>query len=257
MRQRHYAVLATGIAILALVLVGVMAGVGGVGADSPDDESEDTLADRSITVGATGGAEAAPDQAELTLAVTAEGEDGTEVRDEIAIGAEDLRDALDELGVEYETRSYAVEQTPRYLQEERDMPPYAGHQTFGVELDDPDRAGEVIDAAVDAGAEIENVELTLSEAERNELREEAIVNAMEDARYQAETIATAGGLEVTSPESVDASQRSYRTVSYEVAEDDGAMRDAPPTQIDAGDVSVTYEVQVTYGAQELHTFDDE
>ena len=257
MRQKDLAILATGIAILALGLVGVMAGIGGVGADSPaDNESDAGLADRSITVDATGGAEAAPDQAELDLAVTAEGEEGEEVRDEIATDADDLRDALDDLGVEYETTSYSVEQTPPYLQEERDMPPYVGHHSFGVERDDPDRAGEVIDAAADAGAEIEDVELTLSEEERNELREEAIVNAMEDARYQADTIAAAGGLEVTSPESVDATQRSYSTVSYEVAEDDD-VRDAPPTQIDAGDVSVTYEVQVTYGAQALHAFDDE
>lgn len=251
MRQRHYAALTAGIAILAIALVGVMAGVGGVGADTPDDDTENELADRSITVDATGGAEAAPDQAELDLAVTADGEEGEAVRDEIATGAEDLRDALDELGVEYETTSYAVERTPPYLQEERDMPPYAGHHSFGVELDDPDRAGEVIDAAADAGAEIEDVELTLSEEERDELREEAIVNAMDDARYQAETIAAAGDLEVTSPKTVDATQRSYRTVSYEVAEDDDAVSDAPPTQIDAGDVSVTYEVQVTYEAQEL------
>jgi uncharacterized protein YggE len=72
---------------------------------------------------------------------------------------------------------------------------------------------------------------------------------MDDARYQAETIANASDLTVTAPSTVDVAQHSY-TVSYETTEDAGdtSVPSDRPTQIDAGDVSVTYEVQVTYNA---------
>lgn len=247
MRRKHSALLVGAILVLALTVVGLMAGLGGVSADAPTEQDTE----RSITVDATGGAEAAPDQAEIELVVTADDDNPSVVRDELASGAEDLRTALDDLGVTYETSGYALEQSSQRLQEEHDVSEYVGHHSFHVTLADPDRAGEVIDAAVDAGAEVEDVELTLSEDEREALRDDAIENAMSDARQQADTIAAAGDLEVTEVATVDASQQRYRTVSYDVAVEDDAVADAPPTEIDFGDVSVTYQVEVTYNATSL------
>jgi len=245
MRREHFAVV--GLAgLLVLATAGaVVGGLGTAGAATPASN-----ADRTITVSATGGANASPDQAVVHVAVTAEGEDPAEVRDSLASGAEDLRDALDEIGAEYETSRFSIDQRHREYERpgegEREGPAYRGAHQFTVTLDDPEDTGDVIDAAADAGAEVAGVELTLSDQRRTELRDRAIENAMSDARAQADTIAASGDLSVTGVATVQAQQGHHRPVRFETAAGgDGA---SARTIIDSGEVSVTYNVQVTYNA---------
>ncbi len=230
------------LALVAFVTLGaVTAGFGTVGADGPSGD-----ADRTIGVSATGEASAQPDQAVVQVAATATGDDPAAVRNDLAAGADALRSALDDLGVSYETATYSIDEPRRHREERSDQPAYRGVHAFEVTLDDPDAAGSVVDAAADAGATVQHLELTLSDARREQLRDGAITNAMTDARQQASTIAAAGDLRVVDTFSVDASQRHYRTASY-----DGAAAEAQAggsTTIDAGDVSVSYQVQVTYNA---------
>lgn len=244
MQRDTLAVLTAVFVALGLLALGGLAAFGSAGAQ---DTNENLSADNRIHVSAVGEAEAEPDQAVLDVAITAENDDIEPVRDELADGSASLTDALDELGVEYETTEYSVDQA-RNPREERDVPEYRGVHAFEITLEDPDETGTVIDTAVDAGAEIGDVELTLSEDERQDLRDDAIEAAMDDARHQADTIAAAGGLEVVSVSGVDATQRGFEPIGYDgaerVAEDDAA----PPTEIESGDVSVTYSVDVTYNA---------
>lgn len=236
MQRNYLAALIAGLTILALLLVGATAGLGTVGADSTDAQN----ANQTISVSATGDAEAAPDQAVVRVAVTAEGDDTGQISDELAAGADELRAALDELGVEYETTDYSI-------REHHDRPTYEGYHGFSVTVEDIEAIGSVIDAGADAGAEVSNVQLTLSDETRTELRDDAIDAAMADARHQAETIAATSNIAVSGVLTVDASQQHFRPVSFDaVAESgDGA---STPTQVEAGDVSVTYNVQVTYNA---------
>ena len=246
MQREHLAVLTAVFVALALLAVGATAAFGSAGAEQPAEDAQSD--NHAIHVSATGEADAAPDQAIIDVSVNAEGDELDAVRDDISVGAAELTDALDELDVEYETTDYSVDQPRRYHPEERELPEYVGTHAFKITLDDPDRAGTVIDEAVDAGAEIDNVRLTLAEEQRDELRDEAIEAAMDDARHQADTIANASGLEISTVSTVDASQRSFSPVRFdmadEVAEDDAA----PPTEIVGGDVSVSYGVDVTYNA---------
>lgn len=243
MQRDRLAVLIVITSLVAMALVGV-AVVSPIGAESPDD-----AADRTISVEATGGADAPPDRAAVRVAAIAEGDDSATVRDDLAVNADALRNALDAAGVDegdYETTEYYIREV-RQSPEERSDPRYRGVHAFEVTLDDPDRIGSVIDAAADANAEIGGIELTLSEAARDDLREEAIERAMSDARTQADSIARNGELHVTSVQRVDATQQRFRAVSYELdAVEETA--DAPPTTIDTGDVSVEYSVRVVYNA---------
>lgn len=245
--QRSYRTVAS-IAVLAvLVAAGVVAaGFGTAGAQTADSPAE------TISVSATGNADAAPDQAVVRVSITADGDDPAVVRDELASGTESLRNALDEQsGVEYETERYSIHERPRRPPirdgPERERPRYEGTHSFEVTVDDPDDTGTVVDAAADAGAEIDNVELTLSSELREELRDEAIENAMSDARHQANVIASSADLSVVGVASVDASQRGYTPVRYETAAA-GGDGGAPATVIEGGAVSVSYDVSVTYNA---------
>jgi uncharacterized protein YggE len=213
-------------------------------------QNTDETADRTITVDATGEADAAPNQAVLRIAVTAEGDDPQTVRDGLSAGAADLRENLAEANVseeQYETSEYRIRQDRRPPREEQssDAPEYRGAHQFEVTLDDPDRVGAVLDAAADAGAEVNHVSFTLSDERREELRSDAIADAMSDARLQADTIANNGDLSVTSVANVDASEQRYAPVRYEAA---AAGAAADGTSVSPGDVTVSYNVRVTYNA---------
>lgn len=244
MHRKRFATLIVLASLVAMALVGV-AVVSPTGANAPTERGDST-----ITVSATGEASAPPDRALVRVAVTATGDDAGTVREDIAADADALREALADAGVAegaYETTEYRIAE-PRRPPERRDgpAPAYRGVHGFEVTLSDPDRTGAVVDAAVDAGAEIDGVEFTLSDAARNELRGEAIEVAMADARSQAETIARNGDLRVTGVRRVDASQRRFSPVRYDAEAGDAA---APSeSALDGGDVSVTYEVTVGHNA---------
>lgn len=234
--------------VVAALLAAMLAGAALI---APIDARDpDSTADRHIAVEATGTADTAPDRAVVRVAATAAGEEPGAVRDDLAANADALREELDAAGVDerrYETDDYRIHEDRRTRRgDEADGAPYRGVHSFVVTLEDPQAAGDVIDAAANADAEIRAVRFTVSEDRRTELRDAAIENAMADARTQADTIADNGGLEVTSVASVDASQQRYRPVEYETAAP--AAADGADTSVETGDVAVTYRVRVTYNA---------
>jgi uncharacterized protein YggE len=245
MQRNKLAILVVLVSLAAMTLLGV-AVVSPTGAQSPDD-----TADRTISVDATGGADAAPDRAIVHVSATAEGDDPGAVRDELAADADALRSNLEEAGVtdeNYETTGYRIGEPRRPPREGSEPAGYEGVHTFEVTLDDPDDVGSVIDAAADANAEVDHVEFTLSEVVRTDLREEAIANAMDDARAQADAIATNGDLHVTSVASVDATQQRFSSVHYDAAPMATPTGGSAGTSVETGDVSVEYAVRVTYNA---------
>jgi len=63
-----------------------------------------------------------------------------------------------------------------------------------------DAVGEVIDVAIDAGAdEVQRIEFGLSEEREREVRETAIENAMANAESDATVLADSSGLELPAP----------------------------------------------------------
>lgn len=248
------AVLAVGTAGAALTL-GNQASTGEAVSAQEAPQPQQASETQTIAVTGNGEATASPDRAVVRVAAVAEGDDPAAVRDDLAQGAADLRAALEAAGVDEDritTADYTIRETrphPRHREGERDGPQYRGVHAFEVELDDTDRAGDVVDAAADSGAQVQRVEFTLAEETREQLRDEALQNAMDDAEHQAGTLADSGELEVTGVRSIDATDGRFRPVRLggdaAVAE---AAGPAPDTSIDAGDVSVEVTVQVVYGA---------
>lgn len=249
--QRDSTIVIAAVAVLAIVGAGAFAAFGTAGAQEDVQTTNETVdqPDRTIHVSATGSADAEPDQGVAQVAVTAEGESIAEVRDELATGTANLTAALDELGVEYETTDYSVHESYDH-RDERDDPDYAGSHRFEVTFDDPEMAGTVVDAVAGADAQVRDVQLTLSEDARSELRDRAIENAMADAREQADTIAGTSGLAVEGVQTVDASQRNYSPVRFTDTAEAGDTGAEPPTDIASGDVAVSYSVDVTYLASD-------
>jgi uncharacterized protein YggE len=236
------------LAAVAVVLGAVVAtaGVAGAVAFSSDANGAAESGDgRTVEVGASGAVEADPDQAVLRVAVVARSPDVAAARQQLADNVSAMRSALADAGVaddQIRTAHYDIGEDHRPENRERE---YRAIHAFEITLSDVDRVGPVIDTAVANGADrVDGVEFTLSEDRRRQLRRQALDDAMDNARAQADTIAGKAGLSITgvhAASTVDVDARPYRT--------EAAMAgDAGGTAIESGPVTVTAQVQVVYNA---------
>ena len=238
-------------ALIGIAALVALAGCAGIAGTATPTGGDDAQLDRSIEVTADGEAASAPDRATLRLAVTATGDDAAAVRDELAAGEEELRTALTDWGLDEDairTERYDV----RESYETRDDPNrtrYEGIHQYAIELDDVDAVGEVIDVAVDAGADqVQRIQFGLTEETEREVREEAIAAAMSNADDDAAALANASGLEISGVYEVSTAQpRSspYVTEAYDAAAGGDA---GGSTAVETGDVSVRVSVNVVYEA---------
>lgn len=274
MRRRE--LLAAGGTVAAIGLAGC---VGGSAEDDPGagdpsasvDDVQQVSADgpaRTVAVTSTGEASADPDMALLEVGVQSRADSASEARNEIAEKSEELLEALVDYGIDEDditTQRYWVhDRIDRRAMEQDGVRPddpeareeytfYEGNHTFQVEIHDVETVGEVIDVAVDAGADqVGHVTYTLSDDRRGELREEALREAISEAREEADLIAEELGAEIVEATVVDASEGHVSPVRREVAFDagDGAAgtptEAAPSTGIERGEVTVTARVRIEY-----------
>lgn len=248
MRQKTLLIAVLGSALL------VTAGVAGALTLSSGSASAGQAApsEQSITVSANGEVEAQPDQAVVRVAVTAAGENSTAVRDEIAAQSESMRTALEEYGLDEDavrTAHYDISQERDRTPEGTEYGQYRGQHMFEVTVNDTDAAGEVLDVAVNNGADrVMGVSFTLSEEKRETLYQDALAKAMGNAETRASTLADAGGLSVTETHSVVSTNTHYRAYETEAVAYASGGDAAASTSIDSGPVTVTADVRVAYNA---------
>ncbi|QLK24890.1 SIMPL domain-containing protein [Natrinema zhouii] len=214
--------------------------------DEPASDSNASAADGEITVSASGEVEAEPDQAVVSVGVEASGESADAVTEALSSGADGLRAAFDDLGIpeeNVEEGQYRV-----YPARGRNADGFEGRHSFRVTVTEVDRVGEVIDAAVEAGADdVGHVSFTVTEETRSELRKDAIDAALSNADDEASHIADNREVELEGTTAVTTGDVQVHSVRRETAAtDDAASGGAPPTEIDAEPVSVSASVTVTY-----------
>ncbi len=201
---------------------------------------------RTISTGGTGETATEADRAVVTVAVTASADTAEGAREAVATDATRMRDALRDAGVgdgDLTTAHYRVQ--PQFEidsdREDRTVVGYEAVHAYRIDVA-ADAAGSVVDTAVGNGAdEVRGVTFTLSDETRAELRAVALERAMSAARADADTIASSANLSVTGVQS--ASTGGVGPV-YETR---GAADEAGTT-FDAGSVTVTATVDVTYVA---------
>jgi uncharacterized protein YggE len=239
------------LALAALLVTAGCAGVmenGGAAGAAPADAGE-----RTVTVGANGQVQTQPNQAVVRLEVVATGDDVETARGRLAENTSSMRAALVEAGLEESritTERYDIRQErvdPRAERTGEVETTYRASHAFSVLLSDLDRVGSVIDTAVANGANnVDGVRFTLSEERRGELRREALANAMDNARAEADVIAEGANLTITGVGSASTVHSGYtpyyaETVAF-------ASGDAGGTSVSGGPVTVSTQVTVTYNA---------
>ncbi|MFW6320265.1 MAG: SIMPL domain-containing protein [Halohasta sp.] len=211
---------------------------------------------RTITVSNAGEVTAEPDLAILRVSVEATGADAETVRSELAERSDRLHDGLVDAGIPEDritTDRFDIRERPdrregESPEDERESGDggsrrYEGTHAFRVEVTEIDTVGDVVDTAVEAGADSTGrIEYTLSEDKRAERREEALESALGAAREEATFVASEVDASVVDVRSVDTSDGRVSPVSREVAAED----DSGDTELRPDDVTVRATATVTY-----------
>jgi uncharacterized protein YggE len=227
-------------AVLAvLVVAGALAGPLGTAAAQGA-----TPGNATVTVTGAGEASAAPDTATAYFAVTATADTADAARETVATDAAAVRTALAD-GDFGEARTVGYSLSPVYgdgrdgYGDEREVVGYRVSQRFAADTA-PERAGELVDAVTGAGAtEVSGVAFGLSDGARDELRAEALGDAMARAASDAGAIADAADRTV-GPVTDVSTGYSPAYPTYERGAADAG------TVITPGDVTVSASVTVTY-----------
>ncbi|WP_276270715.1 SIMPL domain-containing protein [Haloarcula litorea] len=224
--------------VLALLLAGgagfAVANNGGV----PQDAENAT-----VGVSADATVERSADRAVLSVAAVGRGETAAAARDNVSADAVAVQEALDEAGANVTSSSFRIHPEYERTEDGREQVGYVAVQTIEAETGDVDAVGDLIDVAVDAGADrVEGIRYELSEETRQAAREEALTTAMERARADAETVAAAEGRDVAGVLTIQTSDSGPYVVRAEMA----AAGDAGGTSLSPGPVTVDASVSVTY-----------
>lgn len=162
--------------------------------------AEDKAMERTITVSATGTAEAEPDQARITSGVMTE---APTAREALTGNTEAMNKVISELkskGIDakdIQTASFNVEPVMDYSKDGQ-PPKLRGYRVSNqvvVLVRDLDKLGSVLDDLVTAGAnQVQGLAFEVSKAET--LKDEARKNAIANALRRAKLLAAAAGAEV-------------------------------------------------------------
>jgi uncharacterized protein YggE len=182
------------IRIAALVVVGAaIVALAGVG--RPDLAGGASEPSGGITVTGTGAVQTTPDQAEFTLGVQSE---GPTARDALAANSERMRRvlaALSAAGVakkEVQTQDVSMSQT--YSSDGRPNG-YSAHNSVSVTIRVLAKAGAILDAASNAGAN-DIYGPTLSRSDEAGQQAKALRLAVDNARAKARVLAEAAGVQL-------------------------------------------------------------
>jgi uncharacterized protein YggE len=172
---------------------------------------------RTITVSSTATVKVPPDEAVVDLGVHSESADSAEAFAQNAKDMQAVLDALHAAGIaeeDIQTTNVSLHSRveDRGKPDERQV--FVASNTVQVKIRDLSTVGSVIDAAVQAGADSVN-DVRFQLANPNEIRTDALTQAVTGARTKADALARAAGTEVVRVVTID--EQNYRAPVYRAA----------------------------------------
>jgi len=228
-----------------------------VTSSGPYGSAAATLASNSeqqgLSVSGEGRASAAPDMAVLGLGVSAKAATVKAASSQAQEAMSDLLDSLENNGVEekdIQTSQFSIYPEYDYRNGEQILTGYRVSHMVQVKVRDIDKAGEVIDDAVEAGGDllqVQSISFTIDDttALRSEAREEAVA----DAQAKADELATLAGVTLGKATYITESISTPYPQPYFDRGGVYAMEEAPVTEISAGELEVVVSVHITYAIE--------
>jgi uncharacterized protein YggE len=199
---------------------------------------------RTISVAGAGKVSTAPDEAHFSFGVERQAESARQAFSAATTTSQRIVAALRSAGVAAgDIQSEQISIVPRTSENGREIVCYAATSSVSATIRNIGRAGAVIDAAVEAGAnQVYGPSLTVSSQER--VYREALRSALADARAKAQTIASASGVSLGAVVSVQESGEAPAPVALEAA-----SRAADQAQIEPGTEEIEARLVVTFAIQ--------
>jgi hypothetical protein len=249
-----------GLAIIALVVVSVFA----IMRPAMIVSSQENSNQRTLTVNGAGTVGASPDEAQLNLAVNTQAPTAGQATSENAntmsrviqsiLGLSSLNPVITKDDIT--TTDYSL--TPVYAQANscitanpqqaitcttttQQLVGYAVRNAIQVTVKDMTSIGKVLDVATQSGVnEVGGITFTFTNDTYANLQKQALQKAVQDALNQAQTLATALGVQITGVVSVTP---AYVYQPYMYAKPNAVSSETP---IQTGTLQVTVNVQVVY-----------
>lgn len=214
-------------------------------AQEPSPSSEQDPSERTVTTTGVAIVRSAPDEALVTLGVHTDAETADEAMGENATQMSDVILALLDAGLDEDQLATAtLSLWPRWTGDGQVVTGFTAENQLTVTVRDLERVGTIIDLAVDAGANLTSG-ITFRMSEANPAADDALTEAVADARRKAELLATAGGAGLGAVVTItELSSSATPPIVY--AENDSAGGAAtqvlPPTLESQVSVSVTWSL---------------
>jgi uncharacterized protein YggE len=209
-----------------------------------------TTSEKLIYTSTTGEVLAPPDQVEISLGVQTENVNAQVAQQNNADLMAATIAALERAGIpqdKIKTTGYNIypvyDDTGSILGQKVKL--YRVTNTLLITLTDIGRAGEITDLAVANGVnQVNSITFTLSDTRQKTLRSDALKDAMVRSRADADTVASAGGLNIVGIKEITVSGGYYPVAVADYRLTDGSSKAVTP--LVPGDVTVTASVSVTY-----------
>jgi uncharacterized protein YggE len=202
---------------------------------------------RWISVVATGDATVAPDLAIVSFAVSGSGKQLASTRDDVNTRSSSVLARLRELGVaerDLNTPDVAIHPEYDYRKGQR-LTGYRVVRQMTAKVRQLDALGEVLDGLVAAGAnEVHGAHMSASDPSAAE--HEALGAAITAARAKAEALAEAGGVTLGGLTRVEEEPSHGPPVPRMRMMAAGAMAEDAPTEVTAGDLTVSRQIRAWF-----------
>lgn len=160
--------------------------------------AQDVPKGKHINVSAMGKIEADPDVAYLTLGISEQAETAKEASELCNSTMQNIYDTLEKLGVEkgkIKTVGYYMNPMQNWESDPPTIYAYRAENQIEITVNDIDRAGEVLAAALDAGANTVS-DVRFDVLDKTEAYREALSKAVKSAQDKAKVMAEAAGVSV-------------------------------------------------------------
>ncbi|MBI4044362.1 MAG: SIMPL domain-containing protein [Candidatus Diapherotrites archaeon] len=242
--------------ILAAIFVPALSGKEQQTAVFAEDEDEDEKDERTITVSGSASINAAPEKVEVYLSIETDNalagvsqEKNAEVSAKVIAGLKAMGISASDI----ETTSYSLQEMQEWNEVQRKYlkTGYRTAHSLKVSSTDTTVAGKIIDSAVQNGANrVDTVAFSLKDETIDALKLDALKLASAKSIGKAEALASGAGVQIVELKSMNESYVSYvpfYNKSY--AYDAGVAESGAPTEVIAGEIKVTAEIQATYTIQ--------
>ncbi|MEM1329482.1 MAG: SIMPL domain-containing protein [Planctomycetota bacterium] len=195
----------------------------------------------TLTVQGVGVVEAEPTQVTVTVGVEETAESASGAQRRVSAKMRRIIAKIKLLGLDNAVlQTASIQLYPKHSPKRERIVGYTASSSLRIRFDEPDRTGDVIDNAIETGANA-NVSIRFGLANDGPARAEALKRAIAAARENAETIAAASGVSIVKTYKIaDQYARPTPRMALERASFDAA------TPIETGEVGVTATVTIVY-----------